>query len=71
MPAQAFPVEWWLRVADSLDQMWPGQLRVEPIDLSRVYTNTYAVLLYRSDSTSGCPPVRENSVQPDNHRRVR
>ena len=71
MPSQASPAEWGLRVEGSLDPMWPGQPRVEPIDLSRVCTNTCAVSLYPSDSTSGCPPVRENSVQPDNHRPVR
>jgi len=24
MPSQAFPLEWGLRVAGSLDQMWPA-----------------------------------------------
>ena len=70
LAAQAFPVEWGLRVSDSLDQTWPGQLRVEPVDLSRVCTNTCAVSPYPSDSTSGSPRVRENSVQPDSHPRL-
>jgi hypothetical protein len=70
MPAQAFPLEWGLQVAGSLDQTKPGQLRVALVDPSRVCTNTCAGWPYPSDSTSGSPPVRENSVQQDNHPHV-
>jgi hypothetical protein len=74
MPAQAFPLEWWL-VAGSLDhapdQMWPGQLRVAPVDLSRVGTNTCAVSPYPCDSANGYPLVPGNSVRQDNRPRAR
>ena len=70
MPSQAFPLERWL-MAGSLDQMWPGQLRVAPVDLSRVGTNTCAASPYPCDSTNGSPLVPGNSVRQDNRPRAR
>src|SRR5262245_57696484 len=67
MPVQARPALLEVKVVVSLDQVWPGRLRVAPTCPSRVCTSTCAVSWHPCGSTSAGRPVRENSVQQDIH----